>query len=298
MHATLRARVHYLDLGGLFHWTRKQLKLDRKFQRAGLTAIIGMGCSPGITNVMARYAAEQFERVESIRIRVGARELGKTGLQAGSTFVFPYSAQTVVEELTLSPWLFRAEKFRQVRPRTGWERVDFPRPVGTLWTVCTRHSEIATLPLNFRLKHCDFKVSFDRSFVREVVRRLGAGWTIHEFAKLPAPRAKPNDYEIARIVVTGVVAARSEGGIGEGGRARRARLQITIDCHAKAKPRWHASAGDMDTGCPPSIVAQMISEGAIARRGVFAPEVAIPMQRFFRELQRRGMKIVRKERHL
>ena len=38
MRAALRARVHYLDLGGLFHWTRRQLRLHRAFERAGLTA--------------------------------------------------------------------------------------------------------------------------------------------------------------------------------------------------------------------------------------------------------------------
>src|SRR5271170_2059630 len=39
MRAALAAKVHYIDLGGLFSWTRRQLKLDRKFRHAGLTAI-------------------------------------------------------------------------------------------------------------------------------------------------------------------------------------------------------------------------------------------------------------------
>src|SRR5207237_7684192 len=36
MEAALRARVHYLDLGGLFVWTRRQLRLHHPFEQAGL----------------------------------------------------------------------------------------------------------------------------------------------------------------------------------------------------------------------------------------------------------------------
>jgi saccharopine dehydrogenase-like NADP-dependent oxidoreductase len=276
MRAALAARVHYLDLGGLFHWTREQLKLDKPFKRAGLTAILGAGCAPGITNVMTSAAADRFDRITSVRIRVGTRDLNTKP----SDFFFPYSAQTVVEELTLKPWVFARGRFREVKPRTGWERVDFSRPVGAQWVVLTRHSEIATIPLTFRakgLRECDFKVGFDRKFVREVTRRLKASWTARDFTKLPAPRSKPNDYEVSRVIVRGNSKT------------------VTMDCHAKANRRWHASAGDIDTGCPPSIIAQMIVTGTIARRGVLPPEVAVPVEPFFRELRQRGMKIVVKE---
>src|ERR1039457_2539889 len=140
MRAALTAKVHYTDLGGLFLWTREQLKLDKPFKRAGLTAILGAGCSPGITNVMTRAAADRFDRIQSVRIRVGARDSNARS----ADFCFPYSARTIVEELTLKPWVFTRGKFQQMRPRTGWEQVGFSRPVGAQWVVLTRHSEIAT----------------------------------------------------------------------------------------------------------------------------------------------------------
>jgi saccharopine dehydrogenase-like NADP-dependent oxidoreductase len=276
MRAALAAKVHYVDLGGLFHWTRRQLKLTRQFKHAGLTAILGAGCAPGITNVMTRAAADRFDRITSVRIRVGTKDLNAKP----ADFFFPYSAQTIVEELTLKPWVFAQGRFREVKPRTGWERVDFSRPVGAQSAVRTRHSEVATIPLTFRakgLRECDFKVGFDRKFVREVVRRLKSGWTVRDFAKLPAPRGKPNDYEVSCVIVCGD------------------NKTVAIDCHAKANRSWRASAGDIDTGCPPSIIAQMIATGSIAQRGVLAPEVAVPVEPFFRELRKRGMKIVMKE---
>jgi lysine 6-dehydrogenase len=148
--------------------------------------------------------------------------------------------------------------------------------------VRTRHSEVATIPVSFELKFCDFKVGFDRAFVREVMKRMKTGWTVRDFARLPAPRGKPNDYEISRVIVAG----RARNG---------ASVTITMDCHAKANRRWHASAGDIDTGCPPSIVAQMVATGLISQHGVLAPEVAVPIEPFFDELRKRGMKIVMKE---
>src|SRR5689334_10144180 len=99
MEAALRAGIHYLDLGGLFIWTKRQLRLSRRFKDAGLTAVLGMGCAPGITNVMAAEAASKLKRVESIRIRVGSVDFNSA---PSGDFSFPYSAQTIIEELTLS----------------------------------------------------------------------------------------------------------------------------------------------------------------------------------------------------
>jgi saccharopine dehydrogenase-like NADP-dependent oxidoreductase len=294
MSAALAARIHYLDLGGLFYWTRRQLKLDAQFRRAGLTAVLGMGCAPGIVNVMARYAADRFERIDRLKIRVAGANPGsitpppprpdETGNAGKPALAFPYSAQTIIEELTLRPWVFAQGRFRQVNPRTGWERMRFGPPVDRQWVVRTRHSEVATLPLSLRakgLRHCDFKVGFDRAFVREIVTRLRAGWTVKDFAALPKPASAPDDYEITRLMI--------EGWVGRGRDATR--KTITLECHARGKREWQACAGDVDTGCPASIVAQMIATGEISAPGVWPPEVVVPVPRFFEALAKRGFRI-------
>src|SRR4051812_30220150 len=61
MQAALSAGAHYVDLGGLFHKTNEQLELHEAFQKAELTAILGMGAAPGITNVLARSAADTMD---------------------------------------------------------------------------------------------------------------------------------------------------------------------------------------------------------------------------------------------
>jgi lysine 6-dehydrogenase len=64
---------------------------------------------------------------------------------------------------------------------------------------------------------------------------------------------------------------------------------IVMECHARSNPGWHASAGDVDTACPASIAAQMITTGAIDKAGVWAPEDVIPPDLFFKQLRRRGI---------
>src|SRR6185503_2946022 len=58
MDAAIVAGCHYVDLGGLFHMTRRQLRRSAEFRRAGLLAVLGMGSAPGLTNLFAAAAAD------------------------------------------------------------------------------------------------------------------------------------------------------------------------------------------------------------------------------------------------
>ena len=64
MEAALAAGAHYIDLGGLYHVTREQLHLDSRFREAGLLAVLGMGSTPGKTNVMAAHAVDPPGRAD------------------------------------------------------------------------------------------------------------------------------------------------------------------------------------------------------------------------------------------
>src|SRR5262249_34551617 len=100
------------------------------------------------------------------------------------------------------------------------------------------------------------------------------GWTIRDFEALPAPRATVDDYEISRVIVKG------------------GKQTITLDCHARSNAKWRASAGDVDTACPASIAAQMISTAAVKIPGVWAPEDVWPASLMFKQLRRRGVTVV------
>ena len=59
MEAFLKTGVHYTDMGGLFFITRKQLELHDHFKEAGVSAVLGLGSTPGVPNIQARYAADR-----------------------------------------------------------------------------------------------------------------------------------------------------------------------------------------------------------------------------------------------
>src|SRR6266581_4403127 len=78
MGAALEAGAHYLDIAaagpsepGAQPEIFAQLARADDFKAAGRTALVSMGFDPGISNVMARDAAERFEAIDAIRIRAG-----------------------------------------------------------------------------------------------------------------------------------------------------------------------------------------------------------------------------------
>jgi hypothetical protein len=143
MRGCLEAATHYVDLGGLFHMTRRQLELDGEFRAAGLTAVLGMGSAPGKTNLLARAAAERLHgEPRSLHIWAVTRDPAA----AGHPFPAPYSVRTLRDELELRPMIVVDGRVTDVPPLSGEAERDFPEPIGRASGVYTLHSELATLP--------------------------------------------------------------------------------------------------------------------------------------------------------
>ena len=150
MQGALAAGAHYIDLGGLFHMTRRQLRLQREFERRGIMAILGMGSAPGILNVLAVMCARDLEVVREIHCLVGSSD--RTRFRDVPPLGFGYSVDTLLDEFAMPSAVFRKGSFVMVPALDPSERiaVRFPAPVGTIPVDSTLHSEVATLPLPFR----------------------------------------------------------------------------------------------------------------------------------------------------
>jgi saccharopine dehydrogenase (NAD+, L-lysine-forming) len=299
MKAALAAGAHYTDLGGLFHFTRQQLKLGGQFKKKKLLALLGMGAAPGLVNVMARAAADTMERVHEIHIAVG--NIDRTPGRETGVLGSSYSIDTILDEASQPAALFTDGKFTFVPAMSGTDPVLFPTPVGTRRPARTIHSEVATLPLTYKNKgvqEVSFRIAFsddlDRKLrflhalgmidtkpvqvgkVKVVPRDLLAALV----KRLPAPNPGgiPDEYEVLRVTVRGVRAGQS--------------VEDILDCHTPGIRDWEKGV-DVNTGCPPSIAMQMLLRGDITARGAVAPEVAVPPEPFFRELERRQMTVTR-----
>ena len=99
MHAAAAARVHYTDMGGLFHVTKQQVELHEEFRQAGVTAVIAMGGAPGVTNILAKYGAERLDVVEEAHALCG--NVDDTDWSGYDGWVVPYSLETLCDEFSV-----------------------------------------------------------------------------------------------------------------------------------------------------------------------------------------------------
>jgi lysine 6-dehydrogenase len=313
MRACADAGSHYVDLGGLFHTTRRQLALHDRFVAAGVTAVVGMGGSPGTTNVLAALAGRGLAAVEEVEVRLGVADFAPSS----APVPVPYAIGTILDEFSVPAMTFRDGRLVEVPAMSEPEELDFPPPVGRVRVGHTLHSEVATLPRHFAdrgVRSVSFKVGFPAAFMDKLalLTALGLADTspvelpggrvvprellvqrITETATMPGPEVAPDDAEAIWVRVRG----RRAGPSGDPALAPRdssadgSPVERLAECVVRPHPRWQASAGQLDTGVPPSIVAQFLAAGVIDRPGVFAPEDAVPPEPFLAELAARNMEV-------
>ena len=104
-------------------------------------------------------------------------------------------------------------------------------------------------------------------------------------ATMPGPDTAPDDAEAIWVRVRGRRAGPS------GDPALAPRVERLAECVVRPHPAWQAGAGQLDTGVPPSIVAQFLAAKVIDRPGVLAPEDAVPPEPYLAELATRNMEV-------
>ncbi len=294
LRACIQEKVHYADLGGLFHMTRTLMALHEAVEAAEITAILGMGGTPGITNLLARAAVDKLDRVNSIKVQLGCGD----ETPATAPLVAPYSIRTILDEFTKSPQVFQDGEWYAQQPLTGQEELIFPLPVGRATAIYSLHSECASFPVSFRekgIRYVSFKIAFPSDFLSKLKFLVDIGFGSDEpinvrgvkvsprdvLAKLletaPVADVEPQDCDVLRVVVAGAVDGQS--------------VEITNQVVVLPYRRWGIGAGALDTGTPLAIAGHMLATGEITRRGAFGPEMCVPIEPFFHELARYDMHV-------
>jgi len=293
MRACLEAKTHYIDLGGLFHTTRKQLDLHDDFRKAGILAVLGLGSCPGIANVQARAAADTFETVESIRIYNGATP------DMGDSLAWAYSIQTIFDEITQPPVVFRDGRFQETAPLGDEELYRFQDPIGVAKVHLSLHSEVATLPLTYGpkgIKDCFFKISFfgySEKALRQLQFLAEIGMASNDPIEVRGAKVRPRDVLVE--VLKRAPQIERKGSLGfkdivtevrgtRAGKPVAGRVETTAWPH-KA---WGISGGTLLVASPPAIVARWLARGQVRQTGVLPPEQAVDAPAFFRDLEARG----------
>jgi len=138
------------------------LEIDSKFKKAGLTALIGCGGSPGITNVLARYACDNLDRVDEIRVRLGGKPLEESK-EVVSAWEPGWCPEVALSDYAFPPPVFENGKPRVYPIFSGCEEYVFPDPVGPVVVTYHAHEEAVMLPrfIGKGIKYCDFKYPLD-----------------------------------------------------------------------------------------------------------------------------------------
>ena len=270
MRWSLEAGAHYVDLGGLYWMTGRQLELHDEFERAGLVAILGMGSSPGKTNVMARHAARALgtETLASVHVAAGGRDLDPPDGES-----FPYALQTLVDELTMNPVVVRDGEPVEIDAMEAGGTVTFAPPIGDGETIHTIHSEMRTFPQSFGCREASFRLSLAPALL-ERLRELAAAGDDERSAA--AARALPPS---PKTVSSHVVEATAEG--------RTVRVTSFTPPHEE----WGLGGGIVSTAAPAAAAVRLLARGAIEARGALPPERCIDPDALFPELERRGNRI-------
>jgi len=264
MQACLSAGCHYLDLGGLYWMTGRQLALDEEFRRAGRLAILGIGSSPGKTNVMAARAARELGgAVDSVEVAAAGRDP-----RASGGFSPPYAVQTLIDELTLAPVVLRDGAPVEIEPLSDGGKLDYGPPIGEVETIYTLHSELATFGESFGCREASFRLSLAPGLLSRL-RELASG-TSDEVARATREATPPS----AETVSVHMVIAR--GG------------ERTVKVRAVSHPHFGLGGSVVSTAAPAAAVVRLLARGEVSATGARAPERCLEPELLFAELETRG----------
>jgi saccharopine dehydrogenase (NAD+, L-lysine-forming) len=264
MRACLHAGCDYIDLGGLYHMTLRQLELDPEFERSGLLAILGVGSSPGKTNLMAAQAVAQLGGVpESIEISAAGRDPHASG-----AFSPPYAVQTLIDELTLAPIVLRDGVAAEIEPLSAGGSVEFGEPIGAADTIYTLHSELATFGESFGARGASFRLSL-APLLLERLKALGAAGpeAVAEAAREAVPPS-------AETVSVHLVSARGAG--------------RSILVRAITRPHFGLGGSIVSTAAPAAAAVRLLARGELTATGAQPPERCVDPAAMFAELETRG----------
>ena len=137
--AAIEARKNYVDIADDYDVTSELLALDAQARNAGITALINMGSSPGLLNVLARYGANKLDDVEEIHTAWATHYDGGGGPSAGSHAFHMLDGD--IPQYLDGRWV-------NVPAGSGVEKIDFP--IRQIECFYVGHPEPITLPRYIR----------------------------------------------------------------------------------------------------------------------------------------------------
>jgi len=293
--AAFQAKVTYLDMAMTLshpHPERpyelpgemlgdKQLERSDDWEQEGLLALVGIGVEPGLSDVFARYAADElFSSIAEVGVRDGA-DLVVEGYDFAPTF----SIWTTIEECLNPPLIWERERgFYTTVPFSEPETFDFPEGIGPVECVNVEHEEVVLIPRWVPCERVTFKYGLGQEFidVLSTLHKLGLDST--DPVTVRGVQVAPRDVVAAALPDPATLGERMSGrtcagtwvkGTGKDGRPRSTYLYHLVDNETTMRD-YSSQAVVWQTAINPAVALELLDRGDWKGTGVLGPEAFPP----------------------
>lgn len=296
--AALAAGTHYLDMAMSLsrpHPSRpygecgvklgdEQFERAGEWERSGRLALVGMGVEPGLSDVFARYAAEElFDEIEEIGVRDGANLTVE-----GYDFAPSFNIWTTIEECLNPPVVYEADRgWFTTEPFSEPEVFDFPEGIGPVECVNVEHEEVLLIPRWVDARRVTFKYGLGDDFIGKLKTLHALGLDATAPVTVPGEagpvRVSPRDVVAACLPDPATLGDRMTGKTCAGtwvrgvkdGVPREVYLYHVVDNQWSMK-EYGSQAVVWQTAINPVVALELIATGVWSDSGVLGPEAFAP----------------------
>jgi saccharopine dehydrogenase-like NADP-dependent oxidoreductase len=258
-----------------------QLARHEQWEREGVLALVGMGVEPGLSDVFARYAADElFSRIDEVGVRDGA-DLVVDGYDFAPTF----SIWTTIEECLNPPLIWERERgFYTTAPFSEPEVFEFPEGIGRVECVNVEHEEVVLIPRWVQCERVTFKYGLGQEFIDVLgtLHKLGLDST--EPVSVRGTQVSPRDVVAATLPDPAKLGERMTGrtcagtwvrGTGVDGKPRSTYLYHVVE-NEQTMREYGSQAVVWQTAVNPVVALELLDEGLWKGTGVLGPEAFAP----------------------
>lgn len=299
MEVSAETRTDYVDFGMPFDSTGPDFdRYSETCRGAGISALVGMGSEPGISDIFAMHAAGMLDRADEAHIFDG-----DTATVDGLETFSLWSPVDLLDETSVPAALFRKGRIEFVPPLSARQVYDFPSPVGPLPVYSTNHDETYFMPMGIpTLKEASFNIGIDDRFAHaaEIFRKWGL--LSKEPMDIKGVKVRPLDVVAAMLPPPSAFADKVKGDccftvnvLGEKD-GRKTLVKVwTMISHEKAYERYRTNGGAYFVGTGGAVATEMLIDGQVQEKGIVIPE-QLAAEDFMRRLREKDIDI-REEIH-
>lgn len=297
MDACLATGVDYLDTANYepldtakfeYSW---QWAYQDKFKQAGITALLGSGFDPGVTNVYTAYLKKHhFDEIHSLDI------IDCNAGDHGKPFATNFNPEINIREVTANGRYWEAGRWVETPPLSLCRKFDFPADIGSKKIYMMYHEELESLVKHFpEIKRARFWMTFSDNYLKHLEVLGNVGMTSIEPVMFGGREIVPLQFLKALLPDPASLGPLTKGktcigclvqGIKDG---KPKTLFIYNVCdHEESYREVKSQAISYTTGVPAMIGAKMILEGKWKKPGVWNMEQHDP-DPFMDDLNKYGL---------